>query len=138
MTWKYKLVEYNTTERKEIIQNIERVKNDSVKKIAQQLNWKEKEKAMTEEEREEFLKTRLYPEADQTFLEELKKAYPELGFLTRDDVSTRAKDVLPDHLQYLELKINSYASQGWQLDKIRTYRGTPNDGYIIFKKEGKL
>ena len=135
MTLKYKLVEYNTNERNEILQNIKRLKKGILKEKAVKLNWGEKEKTMTEDEREEFLNTQLYPEADKTFLEEIKKAYPELGFLSRDDISTKDKDVLPDHLQYLELKINSYATQGWQLDKIRNYRGTPHDGYIIFKRE---
>lgn len=135
MTWKYKLIEYNTNERKEMLQNIKQMKQDSLKEIAERLNWGEIQKAMTEDEREEFLNTQLYPEADKIFLEEIKKAYPELGFLNRNDISTKDKYVIPDHLQYLELKINSYATQGWQLDKIRNYRGTPHDGYIIFKKE---
>ncbi|MFX0058376.1 MAG: hypothetical protein ACFE8J_08765 [Candidatus Heimdallarchaeota archaeon] len=135
MTWKYKLVEYNINERKELTESIRRMKHEILKKISQELNWGEKEKTMTEEEREEFLETLLYPKADEIFLEEIKKSYPELGFLSRNEMSTKDKDVILNHIQYLELKINSYAIHGWELDKIRNYRGKPHDGYLIFKRE---
>ena len=59
----------------------------------------------------------------------------KLGYLNRENISTKDKKAIPGHLHYLELKINSYATQGWQLDKIRNYMGKPHEGYIIFKKE---
>ncbi len=37
---------------------------------------------------------------------------------------------------YLELIINKYAAQGWELDRIRNFKNRHDDGFLILKKKG--
>lgn len=62
MNLEYKLVEYNTHEKKELNVNINRMKKEILKEIVQKLNWEEKQKTMTEDEKKEFLNTICKPD----------------------------------------------------------------------------
>lgn len=133
MVWKYRLVEFGVDDRRELTQLVDGMRNSASRKANNELNWEEKQKGMTHEEQKKFANEHIYPLGDKFFKTELEK---ELGTdLSHLHLTTKQKIAL-NQVNYLELLINKYAAQGWELDRIRNFKNQPDNGYLVLKREG--
>ncbi len=129
--WYYKLVEFSIEERKTIQSEIDTRRNEIVNSVAQAMDWEKQQENLSEEEKEVFLENVFYPKCDHLLHDHLIESFPDYNF---DTVSLNKQSDIT-YVKYLEIIINSYAKNGWELDQIKNDRDQPENGYLIFKRQ---
>ncbi len=139
MVWRYKIVEFFEGEYKETNGQIQSLRKSSEKKAGEIFrknnpDWDEKEKILSEVDKDEFLEKEYYQPRYALFR---KKAMKEFSYIEFTDFSAILpnKDFTFTFPLYLQMIINFHASEGWELDKIRNSRTSEQSGYLVFRKQ---
>ncbi|MHA2270775.1 MAG: hypothetical protein ACXACI_02865 [Candidatus Hodarchaeales archaeon] len=126
--WEYKVVRLTGGELQTVNNNVDRIRQGVNAEFKQKHpDWETKKQDLSEEDQEAFLEKEFYGPIRQR----IKAIHPGIPL---EDKRPDSWSFTP--VQYLEWKLNEFAHEGWELDRMRLLKpDSYDDGILILRRK---